>query len=102
MDGTRLYTRAKWRVSQRSSLCQKKRMKWLRGEVWKMPEIKTLLKSVDGWTEDGTVFLQGPKKKKFLIPALNSASVPYGNENVTFYLGFTFRGPVAYNITEIT
>ncbi|XP_064172481.1 sterile alpha motif domain-containing protein 9-like [Anguilla rostrata] len=78
-----------------------KRMKWLRGEVWKMPEIKTLLKPVDGWTEDGTVFLQGPKKK-FLIPALNSTSVPYGNENVTFYLGFTFRGPVAYNITEIT
>ncbi|XP_036409492.1 sterile alpha motif domain-containing protein 9-like [Megalops cyprinoides] len=77
-----------------------KRMKWLRGEVWKMPEIATLLKSVHGWTEDGTVFLLGPQKK-FNIPALNSASVPYGNENVTFYLGFTFRGPVAYNITVI-
>ncbi|XP_061079225.1 sterile alpha motif domain-containing protein 9-like [Conger conger] len=78
-----------------------KRMKWLSGEVWKMPEIKTLLKPVHGWTEDGNVFLQGPQKKKFQIPALNSASVPYGNENVTFYLGFTFRGPVANNITEI-
>ncbi|XP_061079226.1 sterile alpha motif domain-containing protein 9-like [Conger conger] len=78
-----------------------KRMKWLSGEVWKMPEIKTLLKPVHGWTEDGNVFLQGPQKKKLLIQALNSASLPYGNENVTFYLGFTFRGPVAYNITEI-
>ncbi|KAL4657913.1 sterile alpha motif domain-containing protein 9-like [Arapaima gigas] len=77
-----------------------KRMKWLRGEVWKMPEIGKLLKSVQGWTEDGTVYLLGPQKK-FMIPALNSASVPYGNENVTFYLGFTFRGPVAYNITVI-
>lgn len=66
-----------------------------------MPQIATLLKPVRGWTEDGTVFLQGPQKKKFMIPALYSASVPYGNENVTFYLGFTFRGPVAYNITVI-
>ncbi|KAI1884103.1 hypothetical protein AGOR_G00222960 [Albula goreensis] len=78
-----------------------KRMKWLRGEVWKMPEIAKLLKPIHGWTEDGTVFLEGPQRKKFMIPALYSASVPYSNENVTFYLGFTFRGPVAYNITVI-
>ncbi|KPP77278.1 sterile alpha motif domain-containing protein 9-like [Scleropages formosus] len=76
-----------------------KRMKWLRGEVWKMPEIAKQFRTVQGWTEDGTVYLDGPQKKKFMIPALNSASIPYGNENVTFYLGFTFRGPVAYNIT---
>nr|XP_006635547.1 PREDICTED: sterile alpha motif domain-containing protein 9-like [Lepisosteus oculatus] len=76
-----------------------KRMKWFRGEVWKMPEITRLLKPVHGWTEDGTVFLHGPKKRKLMIHALNSASVPYGNENVTFYLGFSFQGLVAYNVT---
>ncbi|XP_076121343.1 sterile alpha motif domain-containing protein 9-like isoform X2 [Alosa pseudoharengus] len=76
-----------------------KRMKWFRGEVWKMPEIAKLCKHVAGWTEDGTVYLEGPRRRKFNIPALNTGSVPYGNENVTFYLGFTFRGPVAYNIT---
>ncbi|KAJ8404256.1 hypothetical protein AAFF_G00340290 [Aldrovandia affinis] len=83
------------------STLSEKRKKWLRGDVWKMPQIATLLKPVHGWTEDGTVFLQGPRKK-FMIPALYSASLPYSNENVTFYLGFTFRGPVAYNITVMT
>lgn len=76
-----------------------KRMKWFRGEAWKMPEIAELCRRVNGWAEDGTVYLEGPRERKFNIPALNTASVPYGNENVTFYLGFTFRGPVAYNIT---
>ncbi|XP_078140788.1 sterile alpha motif domain-containing protein 9-like [Centroberyx gerrardi] len=76
-----------------------KRMKWYRGEAWKMPEIAKMLKRVSGWTEDGTVYLEGPQKKKFSIPALYAPSVPHGNENITFYLGFTFRGPVAYNIT---
>uniref|UniRef100_A0A4W5R7I7 Sterile alpha motif domain containing 9 like n=1 Tax=Hucho hucho TaxID=62062 RepID=A0A4W5R7I7_9TELE len=76
-----------------------KRMKWFSGEVWKMPEMAKLLRTVSGWTEDGIVYLEGPKEKKFTIPHLKAASVPYGNENITFYLGFTFRGPVAYNIT---
>ncbi|MBN3307558.1 SAM9L protein, partial [Amia calva] len=79
-----------------------KRMKWLQGEVCKVSGITKLLKRVQGWTEDGTVFLKGPENKKFEIHALNSTSVPYGNENVTFYLGFTFQGPVAHNITVIT
>ncbi|XP_063077265.1 sterile alpha motif domain-containing protein 9-like [Engraulis encrasicolus] len=75
-----------------------KKLKWFRGEVWKMPEIAKLFKRVSGWTEDGTVYIEGPRQK-FIVHALNTGSVPYGNENVTFYLGFTFRGPVAYNIT---
>ncbi|XP_064870603.1 sterile alpha motif domain-containing protein 9-like isoform X1 [Oncorhynchus nerka] len=75
-----------------------RRIKWLSGEVWKMPEIAKLFKCVSGWTEDGTVYLVGPTKK-FAIHSLHAGSVPYGSENVTFYLGFTFRGPVAYNIT---
>lgn len=75
-----------------------KRMKWFRGEAWKSPEIAKMLKRVSGWTEDGVVYLEGPQKKKFKIHPLFIPSVPYGNENITFYLGFTFRGPVAYNI----
>lgn len=77
-----------------------KRMKWFRGELWKTPEIAGVLKRVTGWTEDGTVYLEGPKMKKFPVHPLYVHSVPHGNENVTFYLGFTFRGPVAYNVTE--
>ncbi|XP_044036861.1 sterile alpha motif domain-containing protein 9-like [Siniperca chuatsi] len=75
-----------------------KRMKWFRGQAWKKPEIAEMLKSVSGWTEDGVVYLEGPQKKKFNILPLHVPSVPHSNENITFYLGFTFRGPVAYNI----
>ncbi|XP_070704004.1 sterile alpha motif domain-containing protein 9-like [Pempheris klunzingeri] len=75
-----------------------KRMKWFRGEAWKKPEIANMLKSVSGWTEDGVVYLEGPQKKKFSLLPLHVPSVPYSNENITFYLGFTFRGPVACNI----
>nr|XP_046271892.1 sterile alpha motif domain-containing protein 9-like [Scatophagus argus] len=75
-----------------------KRMKWFRGEAWKRPEIAEMLKCVSGWTEDGVVYLEGPQKRKFSIVPLHMRSMPHGNENITFYLGFTFRGPVAYNI----
>ncbi|MEQ2201692.1 hypothetical protein XENOCAPTIV_016582 [Xenoophorus captivus] len=76
-----------------------KRMKWHTGEAWKMPEIAQMLKSVSGWTEDGGVYLEGPRKRMFSIQPLYLPSVPHSNENVTFYLGFTFKGPVACNIT---
>ncbi|XP_029996417.1 sterile alpha motif domain-containing protein 9-like isoform X2 [Sphaeramia orbicularis] len=65
-------------------------------EAFKMPEI---LKCVSGWTKDGQVYLEGPRKKKLNILPLYVPSVPHSNENITFYLGFTDRGPVAYNIT---
>ncbi|XP_041862553.1 sterile alpha motif domain-containing protein 9-like isoform X2 [Melanotaenia boesemani] len=72
--------------------------KWFRGEAWKSPEIAMMLKRVCGWTEDGVVYLEGPQKKRFNILPLFVPSVPHSNENITFYLGFTFRGPVACNI----
>lgn len=79
-----------------------KRQKWFSGEVWKMPKIAKLLRRVPGWTEDEKVFLEVPTTKTFQIPALNPSSIPHSNENVTFYLGFTLKGPVAYNITVRT
>lgn len=75
-----------------------KRMKWFSGAAWKMPEITKMMKQVSGWTEDGKLYLEGPQKKKFSIQPIFIPSVPHSNENITFYLGFTFRGPVAYNI----
>ncbi|XP_059204917.1 sterile alpha motif domain-containing protein 9-like [Centropristis striata] len=75
-----------------------KRMKWFTGDAWKKPEIATMLKQVSGWTEDGVVYLDGPRKKKFNILPLHVPSVPHSNEHITFYLGFTYRGPVACNI----
>ncbi|KAM9392411.1 sterile alpha motif domain-containing protein 9-like [Pholidichthys leucotaenia] len=77
-----------------------RRLKWFSGEAWKMPEIATMLKRVSGWTENGVVYLEGPQKKKFNILPIYVPSVPHSNENITFYLGFTFRGPVACNILK--
>ncbi|XP_038555942.1 sterile alpha motif domain-containing protein 9-like [Micropterus salmoides] len=85
------------RVTKLFSVSEK-RMKWFRGEAWKKPELAMMLKRVSGWTEDGVVYLEGPRKKKFNILPLHVPSVPHSNENITFYLGFTFRGPVACNI----
>ncbi|XP_075880212.1 sterile alpha motif domain-containing protein 9-like [Nelusetta ayraudi] len=79
-----------------------KRMKWFRGEAWKKPQLAKMLKTVSGWTQDGDVYLECPEKKNFRILPLHVLSVPHGNENITFYLGFTFRGPVAYNIVVKT
>ncbi|XP_043957170.1 sterile alpha motif domain-containing protein 9-like isoform X1 [Gambusia affinis] len=85
------------KITQGFSVSEK-RLKWFSGEAWKSPEIASMLKRVSGWTEDRVVYLEGPQKKKFNILPLFVPSVPHGNENITFYLGFTFRGPVACNI----
>ncbi|XP_064532434.1 sterile alpha motif domain-containing protein 9-like [Pseudopipra pipra] len=74
-----------------------RRMKWLHGTVWNIPRIRDSLKRVSGWTEDRNLFIYG-HKKKLPILALHHESVPLGNENVTFYLGFSFNGLVAFNI----
>ncbi|XP_025762749.1 sterile alpha motif domain-containing protein 9-like [Oreochromis niloticus] len=79
------------------SLPEKRRM-WFSGEVFTKPEIARMLKPVSGWTKDQLVYLEGPKGRKFNIRPANASSVLKSNENITFYLGFTFRGPVAYNI----
>lgn len=85
------------KITKGSSVSEK-RLKWLSGEAWKSPEIAKMLKRVSGWTEDRVVYLEGPQKKKFNIHPIFVPSVPHSNENITFYLGFTFRGPVACNI----
>ncbi|KAL3987131.1 sterile alpha motif domain-contaning protein 9 [Sarotherodon galilaeus] len=88
------------RIRELSSITKlsEKRMKWFSGEAFETPEIAAMLKHVSGWTKDGLVYLEGPKEKKFNIRPVHAPSVPQSNENITFYLGFNFRGPVAYNI----
>ncbi|KAM6959294.1 LOW QUALITY PROTEIN: sterile alpha motif domain-containing protein 9-like [Aplochiton taeniatus] len=76
-----------------------RRLKWLSGEVWLTTEVTHLLKRVQGWTENGNLFVQGTCKDiKIKVIPLYSASLPNGNENVTFFLGFTYNGPVAFDI----
>ncbi|XP_067089762.1 sterile alpha motif domain-containing protein 9-like [Osmerus mordax] len=76
-----------------------RRLKWLGGEVWKTREVVQLLKRVEGWTETGNLFVKGATRGcKIRVIPLYSASLPHANENVTFYLGFSFHGVVAYDI----
>lgn len=75
------------------------RLKWDDGEVGKLERVQRLLKTVPGFTENGKIYAEGHcKKQRFEIIPINNSSVPYGNENVTFYLGFTYAGFVAYNV----
>nr|XP_025041503.1 sterile alpha motif domain-containing protein 9-like [Pelodiscus sinensis] len=76
-----------------------RRMKWLYGDVWKIGEVHSVLERVIGWTENGKVFARGHAGRIHILP-LHFDSVPPGNENVTFYLGFSFSGLVAYDIQE--
>ncbi|XP_071329969.1 sterile alpha motif domain-containing protein 9-like [Trachinotus anak] len=76
-----------------------KKLKWLGGEVWKTREAVQLLKRVKGWTENGNLFVKGrTRDSKIRLFPRYSASLPNGNENVTFYLGFSFDGVVAFDI----
>lgn len=74
-----------------------RREKWLGGEVWKKMEVTQLLKRFDGWTENGRLFTKCGENTIRVSPRY-SASLPLGNEDVTFYLGFSFCGVVASNI----
>lgn len=75
------------------------RLKWDDGDVERLERVQRLLKTVPGFAENGKIYTNGHcKKQRLEIIPINNASVPSGNENVTFYLGFTYAGFVAYNI----
>ncbi|XP_044305521.1 sterile alpha motif domain-containing protein 9-like [Varanus komodoensis] len=74
-----------------------RRSAWQNGEVWKIGEVHNLLERVNGWAEGGKIFASGHSEKIPILP-LHFDSVPPGNENVKFYLGFTFNGLVAHDI----
>ncbi|CAK6964855.1 sterile alpha motif domain-containing protein 9-like [Scomber scombrus] len=76
-----------------------RKLQWLGGEVWKNREVVQLLKRVEGWTENGNLIVKGgTTDSKIRVFPRYSASLPNGNENVTFYLGFSFDGVVASDI----
>ncbi|XP_041073266.1 sterile alpha motif domain-containing protein 9-like [Carcharodon carcharias] len=81
------------------SRLNERRLKWLKGDVWKNPKVTQKLKRVKGWTENGSIFVRGHwKQNKIKILPLHFPSMPHGNENVTFYLGFTYAGLFACDI----
>ncbi|KAF6721489.1 Sterile alpha motif domain-containing protein 9-like [Oryzias melastigma] len=76
-----------------------RKLKWLGGEVWKTKEVVQQLKRIEGWTENENLYMKcGKSDKKIRVIPRYSASLPYGNERVTFYLGFSFDGVLAHDI----
>ncbi|MBN3279116.1 SAM9L protein, partial [Polyodon spathula] len=69
---------------------------WQSGEVWKNDNVKSLLHRVDGRTEGHKVFAQCGNVKIRVQPA-NREDIRRDNK-VSFFLGFTIKGPVAYDI----
>ncbi|XP_036004654.1 sterile alpha motif domain-containing protein 9-like isoform X2 [Fundulus heteroclitus] len=75
-----------------------KRLKWLGGEVWKTKEVVQQLKRIEGWTENENLYVRCGQKDRVRVFPRYSGSMPHGNEKVTFYLGFSFDGVVAFDI----
>ncbi|XP_033858346.3 sterile alpha motif domain-containing protein 9-like isoform X1 [Acipenser ruthenus] len=69
---------------------------WHNGELWKNDEVKKLLCRVEGRTEGHEVFAQHGKVKIRVQPD-KRADVKNGHK-VSFYLGFSIKGPMAYDI----
>ncbi|XP_051490980.1 sterile alpha motif domain-containing protein 9-like [Apus apus] len=80
-----------------SGSLDERRMKWLNGTVWNIANIRDILRRVSGWTKDRKLYMCGHVKEFPILP-LHLDSLPSGNENVTFYLGFSFNGLVAFDI----
>lgn len=75
-----------------------RRLKWQGGEVWTNPDVVNVLKRVTGYTDNGNLFVRVSDQSSIRVIPLFYASLPNSNENVTFYLGFSLHGVVAFDI----
>ncbi|XP_039543158.1 sterile alpha motif domain-containing protein 9-like [Pimephales promelas] len=75
-----------------------RRLKWKGGEVWTNPDVVKVLKRVTGYTDSGNLFVRVSDQSNIRVIPLFNASLPSSNENVTFYLGFSLHGVVAFDI----
>ncbi|XP_006891533.1 PREDICTED: sterile alpha motif domain-containing protein 9-like [Elephantulus edwardii] len=78
---------------------------WQSGDVWKIKEVKEILRRLVGQAVGKQIFVEYGTKEKIRIPVTSVYSGPLrsgGNiERVTFYLGFSIEGPLAYDIEVI-
>ncbi|XP_041641407.1 sterile alpha motif domain-containing protein 9-like [Cheilinus undulatus] len=73
---------------------------WQSGEAWNEPEIQKKLLRIKGQSEQGDIYVNygGTHKMQVRPVYLGDIRSGYSREEVSFYLGFTLEGPVAYNI----
>nr|XP_015197335.1 PREDICTED: sterile alpha motif domain-containing protein 9-like [Lepisosteus oculatus] len=76
---------------------------WQSGAIWKEKTVQNLLLRVKGTTENGDVYVHYDGNLKIPVRPVYLGGVRsgYSIEEVSFYLGFSMEGPVAYNIEYI-
>lgn len=73
---------------------------WQSGAAWNEPEVQKKLLRIKGKSQNGEicVYYGGNLKIPVRPVYLGDIRSGYSREDVSFYLGFTMEGPVAYNI----
>lgn len=75
---------------------------WQSGEVWKKHNVKGLLCRLIGQAEGKLISMEYGKGEKIKIPVTSVYSGPLRSgrniQRVSFYLGFSIEGPLAYDI----
>ncbi|XP_014989728.3 sterile alpha motif domain-containing protein 9-like [Macaca mulatta] len=78
---------------------------WHSGDVWKKHEVKHLLCRLIGQAEGKLISIEYGTEEKIKIPVISVYSGPLRSgrniERVSFYLGFSIEGPLAYDIEVI-
>lgn len=75
---------------------------WQSGVVWEKQEVKDLLRQLVGQAEGKLISIEYGTEEKITIPVTSVYSGPLRSgrniERVSFYLGFSIEGPMAYYI----
>ncbi|XP_053570023.1 sterile alpha motif domain-containing protein 9-like [Bombina bombina] len=79
---------------------------WQDGEIWKEKPVQDILLRVNGRTENKVIYLEIGNDESVKIPVrpAHFGQLRRGNsiESVSFYLGFSIDGPIAYGIESRT
>lgn len=73
---------------------------WQSGAAWSKPEVQRILLRVKGKSENGNIYVNYSGNLKMLVRPVYLGDIRsgYSREDVSFYLGFSMEGPVAYDI----
>ncbi|XP_030579771.1 sterile alpha motif domain-containing protein 9-like [Archocentrus centrarchus] len=76
---------------------------WQSGAAWNQPEVQRELLRIKGKTENGDIYVNYGANLKMLVRPVYLGDIRsgYSQEEVSFYLGFTMEGPVAYNVKYV-
>uniref|UniRef100_A0A4W6EDU7 SAM domain-containing protein n=1 Tax=Lates calcarifer TaxID=8187 RepID=A0A4W6EDU7_LATCA len=88
------------KVNTQSSQSRNLHHLWQSGAAWNEPEVQGKLLRVKGKSENGEIYVNYGANLKMLVRPVYLGDIRsgYSREDVSFYLGFTMEGPVAYNI----